>query len=122
MLYYIYRGEIPHNPHKTMLFQKTFTQAAPNNLNETNYYFEYKKGDEFGYFVEMKYGNIQYELRLEAIDFCMKLEGIKKFDGIVEGWTGDKFCNNGMFMTPEDLAMSQDDSQVGWTKYSSCNY
>ncbi len=105
-----------------MLFQKTFTQEAPNNLNETNYYFEYKKGDEFGYFVAMKYGNIQYELRLEAIDFCIKLEGIQKFDGIVEGWTGDKFCNNGMFMTPEDLAMSQDDSQVGWTKYSPCNY
>ena len=105
-----------------MLFQKTFTQAAPNNLNETNYYFEYKQGDEFGYFVEMKYGNIQYELRLEAVDFCIKLEDIQKFEGIVEGWTGDKFCHNGMFMTPEDLAMEEGD-ELDWNcKYSPCHY
>ena len=42
-----------------MLFQKTFTIEFGRNLNNTNYYFEYKEGNEFGYFVEIKYGNIQ---------------------------------------------------------------
>ena len=65
-----------------MLFQKTFTIEFGRNLNNTNYYFEYKEGEEFGYFVEMKYGNIQYEIRLEAIDFFMKLEGIQKLDRV----------------------------------------
>ena len=83
-----------------MLFQKTFTIK-----NRTNYYFEYKEGDQFGYFVEMKYGRIQYELRLEALDFFMKLEGIQNFNFVTEGWDGDKFCDNYNFMTPEDMAM-----------------
>ena len=105
-----------------MLFQKTFTIKFGDNLNNTNYYFEYKKGDEFGYFVEMKYGNIQYEIRLEAIDFLMKLEGIKKFDNVVEGWDGDKFCSNPNYMTPEDLLMKEGD-ELDWNcKYSPCHY
>jgi len=105
-----------------MLFQKTFTIEFGRNLNNTNYYFEYKKGDEFGYFVEMKYGNIQYEIRLEAIDFLMKLEGIKKFDNVVEGWDGDKFCHNHNYMTPEDLLMEEGD-ELDWNcKYSPCHY
>ena len=77
-----------------MLFQKTFTIEFGRNLNNTNYYFEYKEGDEFGYFVEMKYGNIQYEIRLDAFDFFIKLEGIQKFDNVIEGWDGEKFCHN----------------------------
>ena len=87
-----------------MLFQKTFTIEFGRNLNNTNYYFEYKEGDEFGYFVEMKYGNIQYDIRLDAFDFFMKLEGIQKFDNVIEGWNGDNFNHNYNYMTPEDFA------------------
>ena len=68
-----------------MLLQKTFTIKFAHNLNNTNYYFEYKEGDEFGYFVGMRYGKIQYEIRLDVFDFFMKLEGIQKFNNVIEG-------------------------------------
>ena len=105
-----------------MLFQKTFTIEFGRNLNNTNYYFEYKEGDEFGYFVEMKYGNIQYEIRLDAFDFFMKLEGIQKFDNVIEGWDGDKFCQNHNYMTPEDMAMEEGD-ELDWNYVGApCHY
>ena len=88
-----------------MLFQKTITTHEYITGNrEVNWYFEHKEGNEFGYFVEMKYGNIQYDIRLDAFDFFMKLEGIQKFDNVIEGWNGDNFNHNYNYMTPEDFA------------------
>ena len=105
-----------------MLFQKTFTIEFGRNLNNTNYYFEYKEGNEFGYFVEMKYGNIQYEIRLEAIDFLMKIKKFDNLKGVVQGWDGDKFCNIPNYMTPEDLLMEEGD-ELDWNyKGAPCHY
>ena len=105
-----------------MLFQKTLTIDFKDNLSNINFYFEYEEGKEFGYFIGMKYGTIQFEQRLEKGTLFANIKRLETYTNINEGWDGDKFCSNPNYMTPEDLLMEEGD-ELDWNcKYSPCHY